>query len=136
MTPYMAQGAAMAVEDAAVLSRCLEGVERDVKISRIKEQIAEAKQKALEAGGRDKSMMIHMPAGIPALMAEVASAVRLLETPAFGSGAAYADELNGVVPKGYFGVRRTIFEEYIESGTWTAIWSPSKSALNAVQTSG
>ena len=23
-----------------------------------------------------------------------------------------------------------------ESGTWTAIWSPSKSALNAVQTSG
>jgi salicylate hydroxylase/6-hydroxynicotinate 3-monooxygenase len=26
MTPYMAQGAAMAVEDAAILSRCLEGV--------------------------------------------------------------------------------------------------------------
>jgi 6-hydroxynicotinate 3-monooxygenase len=29
MTPYMAQGAAMAIEDAAVLSRCLEGVEQD-----------------------------------------------------------------------------------------------------------
>ena len=29
MTPYMAQGAAMAMEDAAVLSRCLAGVERD-----------------------------------------------------------------------------------------------------------
>ena len=29
MTPYMAQGAAMAIEDAAVLSRCLEGVERE-----------------------------------------------------------------------------------------------------------
>lgn len=28
MTPYMAQGAAMAIEDAAVLSRCLEGVKR------------------------------------------------------------------------------------------------------------
>jgi 6-hydroxynicotinate 3-monooxygenase len=28
MTPYMAQGAAMAVEDAAVLSRCLQGVDR------------------------------------------------------------------------------------------------------------
>ena len=28
MTPYMAQGAAMAIEDAAVLSRCLAGVER------------------------------------------------------------------------------------------------------------
>ena len=29
MTPYMAQGAAMAMEDAAVLSRCLDGVDRD-----------------------------------------------------------------------------------------------------------
>ena len=29
MTPYMAQGAAAAIEDAAVLSRCLEGVEAD-----------------------------------------------------------------------------------------------------------
>jgi salicylate hydroxylase/6-hydroxynicotinate 3-monooxygenase len=29
MTPYMAQGAAMAIEDAAVLSRCLDGVDHD-----------------------------------------------------------------------------------------------------------
>ena len=29
MTPYMAQGAASALEDAAILSRCLEGVEAD-----------------------------------------------------------------------------------------------------------
>jgi 6-hydroxynicotinate 3-monooxygenase len=29
MTPYMAQGAAMAIEDAAVLSRCLDGIERE-----------------------------------------------------------------------------------------------------------
>ena len=29
MTPYMAQGAATSIEDAAVLSRCLEGVDRD-----------------------------------------------------------------------------------------------------------
>jgi len=29
MTPYMAQGAATAMEDAAVLARCLEGVDRD-----------------------------------------------------------------------------------------------------------
>src|ERR1700761_46378 len=29
MTPYMAQGAAMAIEDAAILSRCLKGVDRD-----------------------------------------------------------------------------------------------------------
>lgn len=29
MTPYMAQGAAMAIEDAAVLSRCLTGIDRD-----------------------------------------------------------------------------------------------------------
>ena len=29
MTPYMAQGAAMAMEDAAILSRCLDGVDRE-----------------------------------------------------------------------------------------------------------
>lgn len=29
MTPYMAQGAAMAIEDAAILARCLEGLDRD-----------------------------------------------------------------------------------------------------------
>jgi salicylate hydroxylase/6-hydroxynicotinate 3-monooxygenase len=29
MTPYMAQGAAMAIEDAAILSRCLQGIDRD-----------------------------------------------------------------------------------------------------------
>jgi 6-hydroxynicotinate 3-monooxygenase len=29
MTPYMAQGAAMAIEDGAILSRCLDGVDRD-----------------------------------------------------------------------------------------------------------
>ena len=29
MTPYMAQGAAMAIEDAAILSRCLAGADRD-----------------------------------------------------------------------------------------------------------
>jgi TonB-dependent SusC/RagA subfamily outer membrane receptor len=46
---------------------------------------------------------------------------RLLETPAFGSGAAYADELTGVVPKGYFQARRSIFEEYIENGTWVKL---------------
>lgn len=46
---------------------------------------------------------------------------RLLETPAFGSGGAYADELNGVVPKGYFQARRSIFQEYIENGTWVKL---------------
>jgi 2-polyprenyl-6-methoxyphenol hydroxylase-like FAD-dependent oxidoreductase len=29
MMPYMAQGAAMAVEDAAVLSRCFDGIDAD-----------------------------------------------------------------------------------------------------------
>ena len=29
MTPYMAQGAAMAIEDAAILARCLDGIERE-----------------------------------------------------------------------------------------------------------
>jgi TonB-dependent SusC/RagA subfamily outer membrane receptor len=46
---------------------------------------------------------------------------RLLETPAFGSGKAYAAELVGDVPTGYFQARRSIFEEYIEDGTWTKL---------------
>jgi salicylate hydroxylase/6-hydroxynicotinate 3-monooxygenase len=29
MTPYMAQGASTSIEDAAILSRCLDGVDRD-----------------------------------------------------------------------------------------------------------
>ena len=33
MTPYMAQGAAMAIEDAAILSRCLDGVEDRAEVS-------------------------------------------------------------------------------------------------------
>jgi TonB-dependent SusC/RagA subfamily outer membrane receptor len=43
---------------------------------------------------------------------------RLLETPAFGSGKAYEAELLGEVPVGYFQARRSIFEEYIEDGSW------------------
>ena len=46
---------------------------------------------------------------------------RLLETPAFGSGRAYEAELLGMVPPGYFQARRSIFEEYIEDGTWTKL---------------
>jgi len=46
---------------------------------------------------------------------------RLLETPAFGSGRAYEAELLGDVPPGYFLARRSIFEEYIEDGSWTKL---------------
>jgi TonB-dependent SusC/RagA subfamily outer membrane receptor len=46
---------------------------------------------------------------------------RLLETPAFGTGAAYGAELMGEVPRGYFLARRGIFEEYIENGTWVKL---------------
>jgi hypothetical protein len=46
---------------------------------------------------------------------------RLLETPAFGSGRAYEAELLNQVPRGYFQARRSIFEEYIEDGTWTKL---------------
>jgi hypothetical protein len=46
---------------------------------------------------------------------------RLLETPAFGSGAAYAEELEGFVPKGYFAARRGIFEEYVEDGSYVKL---------------
>ncbi|HEY2064573.1 MAG TPA: TonB-dependent receptor plug domain-containing protein [Gemmatimonadaceae bacterium] len=46
---------------------------------------------------------------------------RLLETPAFGSGAAYADEILGKVPAGYFQARRSIFEEYVENGSYAKL---------------
>jgi len=46
---------------------------------------------------------------------------RLLETPAFGSGADYAQELLGEVPRGYFQARRTIFEEYVEKGDFVKL---------------
>jgi len=46
---------------------------------------------------------------------------RVLETPAFGAGAAYAKEIAGEVPTGYFQARRSIFEEYIEKGDFTKL---------------
>jgi TonB-dependent SusC/RagA subfamily outer membrane receptor len=46
---------------------------------------------------------------------------RLLETPAFGAGKAYEAELIGEVPRGYFQARRSIFQEYIENGTWVKL---------------
>jgi 6-hydroxynicotinate 3-monooxygenase len=49
MTPYMAQGAAMAIEDAAVLSRCLDGVGRD--------EVANAFRR-FEASRRDRTMRV------------------------------------------------------------------------------
>jgi salicylate hydroxylase/6-hydroxynicotinate 3-monooxygenase len=45
MTPYMAQGAAMAMEDAAVLSRCLDGVEREGVASAFRRFEASRKQR-------------------------------------------------------------------------------------------
>ncbi|WP_024518292.1 FAD-dependent monooxygenase [Bradyrhizobium sp. Tv2a-2] len=49
MTPYMAQGAAMAIEDAAVLSRCLDGVGPD--------GVADAFRR-FEATRRDRTMRV------------------------------------------------------------------------------
>jgi TonB-dependent SusC/RagA subfamily outer membrane receptor len=46
---------------------------------------------------------------------------RLLETPAFGVGAIYADELEGRVPRGYFAARRSVFEEYVEDGSFVKL---------------
>ena len=46
---------------------------------------------------------------------------RLLETPAFGTGAAYAAEILGQVPSGYFQARRSIFEEYVEDGSYVKL---------------
>lgn len=46
---------------------------------------------------------------------------RLLETPAFGAGKEYERELNGEVPTGFFQARRSIFEEYIENGSFVKL---------------
>jgi hypothetical protein len=46
---------------------------------------------------------------------------RLLETPAFGTGAAYAAEILKQVPSGYFQARRSIFEEYVENGAYAKL---------------
>jgi TonB-linked SusC/RagA family outer membrane protein len=46
---------------------------------------------------------------------------RVLETPAFGNGKAYELELSGAVAPGFFTARRTIFEEYIEDGTFVKL---------------
>ena len=51
MTPYMAQGAAMAIEDAAVLSRCLEGVGRD--------EVANAFRR-FEASRKDRTVRVQL----------------------------------------------------------------------------
>ncbi len=46
---------------------------------------------------------------------------RILETPAFGNGKEYERELKGEVAPGYFNIRRTIFEEYIEDGRFVKL---------------
>jgi len=46
---------------------------------------------------------------------------RVLETPAFGNGKAYEQELSGQVAPGFFTARRTIFEEYIEDGSYVKL---------------
>jgi hypothetical protein len=46
---------------------------------------------------------------------------RVLETPAFGNGTEYAKELSGQVAVGYFAARRTIFEEYVEDGSFVKL---------------
>ncbi|MBI3005444.1 MAG: SusC/RagA family TonB-linked outer membrane protein, partial [Ignavibacteriales bacterium] len=46
---------------------------------------------------------------------------RILETPAFGNGKEYERELSGEVAVGYFNNRRTVFEEYIEDGSFVKL---------------
>jgi TonB-dependent SusC/RagA subfamily outer membrane receptor len=52
---------------------------------------------------------------------------RLLDTPAFGSGADYGRELTGEFPTGYLQARRGIFEEYIEDGSFVKLREVSAS---------
>jgi hypothetical protein len=46
---------------------------------------------------------------------------RVLETPAFGSGAEFGREVTGDVPRGFFAARRQIFEEYVEKGDFVKL---------------
>lgn len=46
---------------------------------------------------------------------------RILETPAFGNGKEYEKELSGELPVGYFNNRRTVFEEYVEDGSFVKL---------------
>ncbi|MEX1276167.1 MAG: SusC/RagA family TonB-linked outer membrane protein, partial [Bacteroidota bacterium] len=41
--------------------------------------------------------------------------------PAFGNGKEYERELSGEVPVGYFNNRRTVFEEYVEDGSFVKL---------------
>ena len=46
---------------------------------------------------------------------------RILETPAFGNGKEYEKELSGQYAVGYFNNRRTVFEEYVEDGSFVKL---------------
>ena len=54
MTPYMAQGAASALEDAAILSRCLEGIDRDAVVAALRRYEATRKPRASEIQGSSR----------------------------------------------------------------------------------
>jgi len=54
MTPYMAQGAASALEDAAVLSRCLDRIERDAVAAALRRYEATRKPRASEIQGSSR----------------------------------------------------------------------------------
>jgi salicylate hydroxylase/6-hydroxynicotinate 3-monooxygenase len=54
MTPYMAQGAASALEDAAVLSRCLDRIERDAVAATLRRYEATRKPRASEIQGSSR----------------------------------------------------------------------------------
>jgi len=58
MTPYMAQGAATSIEDAAVLSRCLDGVDRDgiAAAFRRYEETRKARTARIQAVSRSNNM--------------------------------------------------------------------------------
>jgi salicylate hydroxylase/6-hydroxynicotinate 3-monooxygenase len=54
MTPYMAQGAASALEDAVVLSRCLNGVTTDGVAAALRSYEATRKPRATEIQGSSR----------------------------------------------------------------------------------
>src|SRR5712692_6800200 len=65
MLPFMAQGAVQAIEDAAVLAKCLEGVDRTTVPSALRryEEIHKPRASQVQAYARRNGTVFHLPDG-------------------------------------------------------------------------
>lgn len=63
MLPFMAQGAAQAIEDAAVLARCLARVDDTARALRIYEDLRRDRTAKVQLAARGNATMFHLPDG-------------------------------------------------------------------------